>query len=142
LVGVLVSVSLVSEVVTRVARKVASIFAEVTEPSVGVRVSESRLSLVATFPDSAETRPVMELCARPPVTIVESVTEPALGVLVLVSRVSEVVTSVAKKALFIFAEVTEPSVGTRVSDNRLSLLHLPRQCADKPCDAALREPTC
>ena len=82
------SVSLASEVVISVARKVLFIFADVTEPSVGTRVSESRLSLVPTFPANALTSPVMELCESPPVTIDRSDTLPALGLRASVSLAS------------------------------------------------------
>ena len=89
--GVLVLVNRVSDVVTSVARKVLFIFADVTDPSTGWRASESLLSDVPTFPANAETRPEMELCARPPVMTDVSETDPGLG-----ARVSESLASFAK----------------------------------------------
>ena len=61
------------------AKPPVTIFASVTEPSVGARASVNRLSLVSIFDASAPVKPVIELCAKPPVAIDASVTDPAEG---------------------------------------------------------------
>ena len=96
-------------------------FAVVTEEFVGVRLSESRESVVMT------AVPVTFDGDNPEDVIDASTTDPAVGVRVSDRRESVVMTAVpviadvAKPPAAIFAVVTVPSVGVRVSDRRASL---------------------